>query len=299
MPVSQTNIALPQTQLAAYESAGSGFPILMLHGAGANAGVFSKQLDGPLGDTHRVIALDLPGHGASSPARTPQVDYTVTGLADIVAAAMDRLSLSRAIVMGWSLGGQVTMEMMQRHSGRIAGAMVSGASPVGHNPLSLLWAFQTRWDMLLAVKPEFTHYDAERFARLCYGDEISEEQIDMILRSDGRMRAHFGSSLLRRESADERQVIETSPIPLAMVNGESDPLVRRSYVEGLAYANLWDGKCHVVDGAAHVPFMTHPNIFNALLYRFAADVVTEERRRDQRVAAEVIPVPAPARIDAA
>lgn len=289
MSVTEITLTLPQATLSSYQSAGKGYPILMLHGSGANAGVFSAQLNGALGQTHRVIALDLPGHGSSSPARTPQVDYTVTGLADIVARAMDQLDLERAVIMGWSLGGQVAMEMMHRHAHRVAGVMVTGAAPVGHNPLSLLWAFQTRWDMLLAVKPEYTRHDAERFGRLCFGEDISEEQVDMILKTDGRMRAHFGSSLLRRESADERQVIATSPIPLAMVNGSNDPLVRHSYLEGLNYANLWEKTCHTIAGAAHVPFVTHPNTFDALLFRFTADVLIEELRHDRRIPEEAMP----------
>jgi pimeloyl-ACP methyl ester carboxylesterase len=43
------------------QSDGKGMPILMIHGTGSCRGVFGKQLDSPLAQQHRLIAVDLPG----------------------------------------------------------------------------------------------------------------------------------------------------------------------------------------------------------------------------------------------
>lgn len=65
--------------IAAYESAGTGRPIVLIHGNSASSRVWQKQLEGPLGAKYRLIAIDLPGHGDSAPAPHPEKDYSAPG----------------------------------------------------------------------------------------------------------------------------------------------------------------------------------------------------------------------------
>src|ERR1700677_4384860 len=52
--------------IAVHESsAGQGPPVVLIHGNSSSSSVFSRQLDGALGERFRLIAVDLPGHGAS------------------------------------------------------------------------------------------------------------------------------------------------------------------------------------------------------------------------------------------
>ena len=51
----------------AYLETGEGEPLLLIHGVGLNAEAWGPQIDA-LSDTHRVIALDMPGHGGSARA---------------------------------------------------------------------------------------------------------------------------------------------------------------------------------------------------------------------------------------
>lgn len=272
LPVTQMSLHLRAMRIAVAQSAGTGLPIVLLHGSGSSKAVFVNQLSGPLAEAYRVVAIDLPGHGASDDSRDPEADYTVTGLADLVADVSETLGLGPALVVGWSAGGHVAFEMMHRQPHLVAGVVVTGAPPLSRNPLALLRGFHTRWDMLLAGKPNFSTHDAERFARLCFGPDLEDYHLAAIVRADGRMRSHFGASLLRGDGADQRHIVETSPIPLALVNGEHEPMVRLSYLDAIDYANLWEGRPHVIAGAAHAPFLTHPNAYNALLHRFAAEI---------------------------
>ena len=49
--------------------------------------------------------------------------------------------------------------------------------------------------------------------------------------------------------ADEKRLVESSPVPVAMVNGSNDPFFGHGYVAGIRYANLWGGMCHVIPDA--------------------------------------------------
>jgi pimeloyl-ACP methyl ester carboxylesterase len=76
------------------------------------------------------------------------------------------------------------------------------------------------------------------------------------------------------KGADQKQVVEHAPFPVAVINGEHDPLVRLSYFETVAYASLWE-QCHIIPGAGHAPFWERPDLFNPLLSRYAETVVKQ------------------------
>ena len=79
--------------IAGFESPGTGRPILLVHGNSSSSRIWQKQLQGALGAKFRVIAIDLPGHGASSPPPDPAQDYSGSGYARAIAASATELDL--------------------------------------------------------------------------------------------------------------------------------------------------------------------------------------------------------------
>ncbi|WP_127142669.1 alpha/beta fold hydrolase [Pelagibacterium montanilacus] len=256
----------------AFRDSGHGAPVVMLHGLGFDGAVFDHQFESPLSDMFRLISPDLPGHGASADAKDPSVTYTVSGLADVVVQLLDALGLHKPVLMGWSLGGHVALDLMERYPDRVAGVMAVGTPPFGRGMLASLFGFRLRRELLLASKPAYSAQDAERFARLCFGDRAEARHIDALLRANGPMRPLVNRSLMTGQVASQRETAERSPVPLAMVNGADEPLVRTSYVAGLDYARLWENRCHEIPGAGHAPFFSHPHAFNAILHRFATEM---------------------------
>jgi pimeloyl-ACP methyl ester carboxylesterase len=271
MTRSERTIRTSHADLRVTESGGAGAPILMLHGSGSCRQVFDAQLASRLGERRRLIVPDLPGHGESSDAIAPERTYTLTGLADCMGELMAELGIARALVFGWSLGGHIGIEMLSRGAG-VAGLMISGAPPVGRGPLGMLRGFQTSFDLLLASRPNYSDKDVRRYAQLCYGEAAAPALVAAIRRSDGRMRSIFSRSMMRGDGADQRRTVEAAAVPVAVVNGAEDPLVRMSYVASIRYSTLWRNLCHVVPDAGHSPFLQQPAAFNALFADFAADV---------------------------
>lgn len=114
----------------AHERRGSGPPLVLIHGLGSHWQVWRPVLDEVA--RHRdVIALDLPGFGASphwpQPQRGGPAPGSVDHLADRVAAFLAGLGLDRPAVAGNSLGGGVALELGRRG---LAGS-VTAFSPVG------------------------------------------------------------------------------------------------------------------------------------------------------------------------
>jgi pimeloyl-ACP methyl ester carboxylesterase len=98
-----------------YETHGSGRPLVLLHG-----GLGSGEMFGPvlptLAEHHRVVAVDLQGHG-----RTADIDrlLDVRLMADDIAALIDHLGLEGADVVGYSLGGGVAWQTAIRHPEKV------------------------------------------------------------------------------------------------------------------------------------------------------------------------------------
>jgi pimeloyl-ACP methyl ester carboxylesterase len=92
----------------AYDRAGTGEPLVLLHPLGADRGVWEPVMD-RLSASHDVIAMDMPGFGGS-PQLPADVKATPAALSGPVALTLDELGIDRAHVAGISLGAWVGLE---------------------------------------------------------------------------------------------------------------------------------------------------------------------------------------------
>jgi pimeloyl-ACP methyl ester carboxylesterase len=116
----------------AVEECGHGeIPLVMIHGNSYSRGVFRHQLHSSLSANHRLIAFDLPGHGESSNAPDPERTYTLQGCADAATELLGKLGVTNAIVLGWSMGGNIGIEMIPRFAGLGLGMTLETAAQSG------------------------------------------------------------------------------------------------------------------------------------------------------------------------
>jgi pimeloyl-ACP methyl ester carboxylesterase len=109
----------------AYLERGAGDPTLLLvHGWCCDHTYLIPQIKRFQSD-HRVVAVDLRGHGASdAPAQT----YTIAGFADDLAWLVEQLDLGQPVVIGHSMGGTVAMELAARYPERVAAVVAIDSS---------------------------------------------------------------------------------------------------------------------------------------------------------------------------
>jgi pimeloyl-ACP methyl ester carboxylesterase len=259
--------------IAVTESEGLGLPALLIHGNSCCKEVFANQLGGEIGRRHRLIALDLPGHGRSSNARNPRRSYTMPGYADLVAEVADRLGLTRFAVLGWSLGGHIGIELFTRCEA-MTGLMITGTPPVASTPEAVAAGFRPTEHMGLTGKRDFTDVDALTYAAATLGAQAPKPDflVDAVRRTDGRARETLFTAVMAGWGADQRHIVETYDRPLAVVQGGADAMVNVDYLHEVSYAKLWDGKVHVLDGVEHAPFWEAPARFDPLFARFLAEV---------------------------
>jgi pimeloyl-ACP methyl ester carboxylesterase len=109
------------------EEAGQGTPLLCLHTAGADTRQWRGLLNDPeVLDRWRVIAVDLPWHGKSSPpAGWHEGDYRLSteDYLGIVLGVSDALDLDRPVVMGCSIGARLVLHLALDHPTRVGGVI--------------------------------------------------------------------------------------------------------------------------------------------------------------------------------
>jgi pimeloyl-ACP methyl ester carboxylesterase len=115
-----------RTQLY-WESAGTGDPVLLIHGLGLSGGAWWRTVD-TLADSMRVITFDHRGIGKSE---SLSYAYTTEAMADDAVSILDDLRLDRVHLYGFSLGGMIAQQVALRHPGRVQSLVLGGTHSGG------------------------------------------------------------------------------------------------------------------------------------------------------------------------
>lgn len=130
-----------------YEQAGSGRPLILLHGNGESSGIFDAAVP-LLAERFTVYAIDSRGHGLSSPV----TEYHYADMAQDVVDFIRLLGLDRPIVYGFSDGGIIALLLAIRHPDMIGGMIVSGVN-VRPDGLKRRWIWLMRLQHLFRPDP--------------------------------------------------------------------------------------------------------------------------------------------------
>jgi 2-succinyl-6-hydroxy-2,4-cyclohexadiene-1-carboxylate synthase len=108
------------------ETAGSGDPLLLLHGFAGTARTWYPHI-ATFARRYRVLAPDLPGHADSDAPDEPQ-RYAIEEVASDLVALLDRFQIDRAALLGYSMGGRIALYMSANFADRVKAMIVESAS---------------------------------------------------------------------------------------------------------------------------------------------------------------------------
>jgi pimeloyl-[acyl-carrier protein] methyl ester esterase len=252
------------------ESVGSGPPLALLHGWAMHSGVWGP-LVARLARRFRVHAVDLPGHGHSALAE----DFTLEAACTAVAAAManEKRPLT---VLAWSLGGLVAMRWARRDSAAIGRLVLVATTPrfsaAADWPHGVSAETLARFGDELHVAWKLT---IQRFLALqLQGSEHGRATLaalrhQMFARGEPSPRALFGA-LDTIAITDLREEVPEIAQPSLVIAGTRDTLALPGAGRWLG-EHLPDARFAQIQGAAHVPFLSHPDEFGAALDSFLDD----------------------------
>jgi pimeloyl-ACP methyl ester carboxylesterase len=245
--------------LQSYDVAGlrDGHPILFLHGMRVTRRMWQPQME-RLANEYRVIAMDLPGHGALK-AVPFQMDSALREIARVI----DLEAGGRALVVGLSLGGYVAMEFAARHPEKVAGLVVASATvePRGWHAVPYQFAA-----LLMAKLPAtWLNWISRSFFLLYYGRERAQPLVapGFFMRGASQgLRQVFGKEFCPR--------LASYPGPVLLLNGKRDLGFRLNERKFLAAAQ--NGKLEVIPRAFHLSNIDQPDAFCDAIRRFTPTI---------------------------
>ena len=261
----------PNGAIAVHESAGQGPPVVLIHGNSSSSRVFSRQLDGPLGQRFRLIAVDLPGHGASDDAEDPSA-YSLPGHARAVRAVLEALAIDGAHFVGWSLGGHIALEMAPDLR-EPRGFVIFGTPPLTSRE-AMSEAFFPNPAMKVTFQESVDSLEASAYVAAFFRPgfaDIPPLFLDDVLRTDGRARSNLGASIGPGEFRDECAVVRDLRAPLAVLHGDEEQLVNGRYFDSVAMPTLWRGAVQMIPDAGHTPQWETPQVFDTLIETFVRE----------------------------
>ncbi|WP_433964289.1 alpha/beta fold hydrolase [Tunturiibacter gelidiferens] len=266
-----------------YQRAGSGRPLLLLHGLVGSAKNWRRNISF-LAQNSEVYAIDLFNMGESE--RVPGLDAGLEATADRLAAYMDALSLDEADIAAHSHGGAVAMMFAARHSDRVRRLILfAPANPfcdLGHQ---LIRFYQTRFGIWVARQiPSLPRMLKATALSRMYGDpsRVSAGALegyieglhipgtmDHVLQIVQRWFVDMG--LLR--SVLERLVTK----PMLLIWGDRDRAVGLNSARELQRI-LPQSSLMVLPGVGHIPFEEMPEICNKAMRDWLLKPLPSEAR---------------------
>jgi pimeloyl-ACP methyl ester carboxylesterase len=237
----------------------SGPAVVLVPGAGTNAPALWLPTMRALSRTHRVWALDLPGHpGRSAPRAIPTRG---PGYGQWLAGVLDGLGLRRAAFVGASLGCYAVLQLAARDPGRIAGAVLS--APAGLVPVSR-WGLLRMAPGIVAGQLLGSREQVRRTLQFLAGGgtPVSESMVDLmeIALEPGRLAGDQFSppALTARELSAFRA-------PTLVIAGARDPLFPALALSRAAREILPHAELRVLERMAHLPGPAEVEAMNAML----------------------------------
>ena len=217
-----------------YIEQGQGQPLILLHGNGEDTTYFEHQIPFFSADYH-VIAIDTRGHGKSPRGEKP---FTINQFAEDLHVFMDEKGVEKAILLGFSDGGNIALEFALKHPERVEKLILNGANlfPSGVKPLY-------QWPI------EIGYRIAKMFSKK---SEQAKQNAEML-------------GLMVNEPYIEPSELAVLTMPVLVIAGTKD-LIKESHTR-LIYKSLPNAQLNIIKGD-HFVAKKNADVFNKVVGAF-------------------------------
>jgi pimeloyl-ACP methyl ester carboxylesterase len=239
----------------AYDEVGLGKSIVFVHGACENSSFWNHQRI--LSDRFRIIAIDLPGHGKSSPLSR---EIEIRSYSEIVSEFLSRICGDKPVLVGHSMGGAIALLNAIERPGSLRGVvLVCTGAKLGVLP-SIREGLRSRFEETVkaVVGPR-------QFSSKTNLETIRFVTNEILKCNNGIAAGDYEAC----NSFDVRQKLQSITIPVLIIAGEEDkmtPAIWSTYLK----ENIPRAKLVVIRDASHLPMLERPNEFNRHLIEFAS-----------------------------
>jgi pimeloyl-ACP methyl ester carboxylesterase len=257
------------------DTGGSGPPLLFLHGWSSNWQIFLLNIAAFM-DTHRCLALDLPGFGASE---MPADSISINGYARTVDAVCDQLGVDCVSVVGNSMGGFIGAELALSFDTRVDRLVLVSAAGLSTEHLAQTPAvvlarlvtagvpFTQRFEPYVVRRPRLRRAAMQWVVR--YPEKLSVPLTQELVLSFGK--PGFVPALKALLEYSYRDRLAAIEIPVLIVWGRNDLLVPVGDADRYRRLIGDNARVEIFDDTGHAPMIERPSRFNSLLRGFLAE----------------------------
>lgn len=249
----------------AYEEAGSGIPILFIHGYPLNRRMWQPQID-TLSQVAHVIAPDLRGHGDSTPTEGV---YSMDLLAEDCAKLLDTLNITQKIVLcGLSMGGYVSFAFARKFPNRLAALVLTATRAAPDTEEGKL---NRQRSIALAKEQGIAPIIESMIARVLSPITMQNnpdlvETVRQIMRMTS-LQAVLGDLQGMAERIDSRPFLKQISVPTLIIHGKDDPLIPLEEAQAMQAA-IPNCRLLILENAAHLPNLEASERFNHAIREF-------------------------------
>jgi pimeloyl-ACP methyl ester carboxylesterase len=227
--------------------------VVCVHGAGGSRLNWPREIRRLPGA--ETIVLDLPGHGRSSGAGC----RTVEGYTAVLVATFKALNLSRAIVLGHSMGGAVALQMALSHPARVQGLVLIGTGARLRVAPALLEELLEAPEQAIALIVEWAFGPDAPAELKRAGQEVMAQTPPQVLHGD----------FVACDAFDVAGRLGDIAAPTLVIAGTADRLTPLKYAEFLA-REIPGAELHPVEKAGHMTMLERPRTVGEAVARFVA-----------------------------
>ncbi len=244
----------------AYERAGSGTPLVLLHGYPLDHTIWAAVAPLLQADFDLILP-DLRGFGQSGATEAP---YTMDDMAEDIAALLDSLGLERVALGGHSMGGYVALAFARRYPTRLRGLALIASQAAADSPERRAGRYQT----IEQITSQGTEPLAEIMSeRLTINVDLRPQLKRLILQQ--RPAGLIGALRAMAERPDATEQLAHLPCPLVLVHGQEDKLVPIAHAREVR-ALAPQAVLVEIPHTAHMPMLEAPAATAEALKRLAA-----------------------------
>jgi 3-oxoadipate enol-lactonase len=255
----------PRLMKIAYDDVGTGLPIILLHAFPLDRTMWAPQVDPISSAGFRVIALDLPEFGGTTPEKD---GFTIDRCADIVASFLQALDIPKAVVVGLSMGGYVAMSIARRHSALLAGMILADTRAAPDVPQ----ARANRDKLIAAVQAKGPVAAVDAMLSNLFSEQTRTTNPAVIERARQIILRQSTSGIVAglralRDRPDAAPELHSVTAPLLVLVGEFDtvtPLLAAARIAG----NVRKSDLAYIPGAGHLSSLENPEAFNSAVIAF-------------------------------
>lgn len=250
----------------AYERAGDGPPLVLLHGyAGDGPTTWRRQLD-DLSDEFTVVAWDAPGAGRSS---DPPETFGMAGYADCLAGFIGALGLADPHVLGLSFGGALAIELCRRHP-MIPKTLVLESAYAGWAGSLPAEVTDQRLRQALTLSELSPDEFVDTLLPTMFSSGTPAEDVDALGRAIREFHPAGFRAMAHASAEDLSDALPLVAVPTLLVYGDDDQRAPLNVAEQL-HAAIAGSTLVVLPGAGHVCNIEAPEDFGRTVRAFLRD----------------------------